>query len=388
MKIFDRLYGPLTFTNDDWLLFQTPEMARLRELSLSAVPPWLNPTGVCASKFEHTLGVAYLAREMLESFQLQDAQMARDLYFAALAHDLGTPPFSHISEHFQKLILGKNHEEFAAEIIQDSHFGQEIVKQGGDLERIVKLINGKFFPWSELINGSIDIDNIDNSLRYGWSMGLLNTKMYSPQILARNFHLTRDGLSILIGAVKHYLAWQNCRLKIYQYVHSPTNLSRGMMIFRALDLASRSQDLGRDYFLLTDSEAFSYLERKCNTHTKTIITRAKHWQFYKLVFSFSTTRPGKSLIQAAQDPATRSGMSDTLSKLIGAPDEDVCFYIGKDRGFKSLKIPIIDPQGNHFESPESILVPTWHIQVFVDLKWVNQRTKNKVKDCVNQLFIC
>ena len=61
-RVYDRLYGEIKFTENDWRLFQAPELTRLRQVSLSAIPPWCLATGTCASKFEHTLGVSHLAR--------------------------------------------------------------------------------------------------------------------------------------------------------------------------------------------------------------------------------------------------------------------------------------------------------------------------------------
>jgi len=58
----DKLYGGIRVTESDLRLFQTPEFRRLQEVSLSATPPWLLPARKCASRFEHSIGVAHLAK--------------------------------------------------------------------------------------------------------------------------------------------------------------------------------------------------------------------------------------------------------------------------------------------------------------------------------------
>src|SRR3989344_7166750 len=166
--ICDRLYGKIEYDANQLKLFQTREMARLRHVSLSAIPTWTIPTGVCASKFEHSIGVAHLATIVGSKAEFQD--IARDLYFAALAHDMGTPPFSHASEYFQIKLLKKNHEQFAEDVIDGSEFAKVVRKNGGDIERIINFVIGREKPMSDIVNGSIDIDNLDNSLRFGLSM--------------------------------------------------------------------------------------------------------------------------------------------------------------------------------------------------------------------------
>ena len=75
------------------------------------------------TRFEHTTGVAHLAKIVAQRPEFSGIGL--NLYLASLAHDLGTPPFSHASEYFQDLVLGKNHEEYIDEILIDkSAIGQ------------------------------------------------------------------------------------------------------------------------------------------------------------------------------------------------------------------------------------------------------------------------
>src|SRR3989344_9426960 len=94
----DPLYGALEISPAETELFQTPELARLRDISLSAVPTIMLPWGKIASRFEHSVGVAHLAKLVMEKSQFADIGI--DLVFAGLLHDIGSPPFSHLTEIF------------------------------------------------------------------------------------------------------------------------------------------------------------------------------------------------------------------------------------------------------------------------------------------------
>ncbi|MBI2263079.1 HD domain-containing protein, partial [Candidatus Berkelbacteria bacterium] len=250
--VYDRLYGKIPYSPPEARLFQTKELARLREVSLAAVPGWTTPAGVCASKFEHSLGVAHLARLLAERFEFQEIRF--ELFAAALAHDIGTPPFSHLSEQYLRWILDKNHEDYATDVIEGSEFAKVIKDQGGDINLVLKLIQGKYPPVSDVINGSIDLDNLDNTLRYGISMGLLRPweiNLYSPEKIARGFVL-REGQLCLEERIKTEIAgWAKCRQKVYDYVFSTQNLAPGTMISRAIEWARRESQIPPQHFLKT-----------------------------------------------------------------------------------------------------------------------------------------
>jgi len=187
MDYLDHLYGQLEFKKNVFALFQTKALTRLRDVSLSAVPPFTWASGMISSRFEHSVGVAHLARLLGKKKSFQ--KMSQNLFLAALLHDVGSPPFSHVTEEFQQEVTGMNHEEFVKEILKEEKLEKLVKKNKGDFKLIIKLIKGDYFPWSDLINGSIDLDNLDNSLRWGLGAGVFKTKFYEPEEVLNAFIL-------------------------------------------------------------------------------------------------------------------------------------------------------------------------------------------------------
>lgn len=366
--IYDRLYKRVELTEQDVRLFQTKELARLRHVSLSAIPTWTIPTGVCASKFEHSVGVAHLARVVSERPEFKE--VSRDLYFAALAHDLGTPPFSHASEHFQVKLTGKNHEVFAEEIIEGGEFAKEVKRQDGDINRVIAFVKGEDKPLSDLVNGSIDIDNLDNTLRYGLSMGLLHEAQYLPEELARAYAIRDRKLVLLAEYAAGIEGWEKTRRAVYEFVYGGINLSAGMMLVRALDFASREGEINRDYFLMTDSEAFTYLANECNTKTRTLIERADQWIFYPRVYNFRDAEVSDGFVSYVLDSDNRGRLADEISAELGISQEDVCVYMGKDKGFKKIHLPIVGDGDDQEHQPRNKLA--YMVQVYLHPKWVDK----------------
>jgi len=366
--VYDRLYRKVDLTEGDIKLFQTRELTRLRHVSLSAIPTWTIPTGVCASKFEHSVGVAHLAKIVSRRPEFQE--ISKDLYFAALAHDLGTPPFSHASEYFQVKLTGKNHEVFAEEIIEGGEFAGEVKRQGGNIDRVIAFVKGEDKPLSDLVNSSIDIDNLDNTLRFGLSMGLLHEAKYSPEELAKAYAIRDKELVLLAEHTDGIEGWEETRRAVYEFVYGGINLSAGMMLFRALDFARREGEIDRSYFLMTDSEAFSFLATKCNNRTKTLVDRTNRWIFYPRVYNLRETEVSDSLRSYVLDSDNRGRMADEISGVLHIPQEDVCVYMGKDKGFKKIHLPIVGNGDDQEHQPKSKLA--YMVQVYLNPKWVDK----------------
>lgn len=367
--IYDRLYGQLDISHNEWQLFQTPELARLRHVSLSAVPTWALPTGTCASKFEHTVGVTHLAKIIGHKPQFTDE--AINIYLAALLHDIGTPPFSHISEKFQVAILGKNHEEFVENIIDGSELVNLINKQGGSVTTILKLINGALRPLSDLINGSIDIDNLDNSLRWGLSMGILNSMPYSPEKIAASYTKMDNQIGFTKNIEPELVLWEQTRRFIYDIVYSNMNYSPDAMLTRALYFAAKSEKLTKNYFLLSDEAAFIYLSEKGDKQTQDLIYALSLWNFYLPCFQFTTTHPTTQLTSLAKDVLAVEKLTDELCNSLHIPTTHLCILIVKDRTHKNIQLPLVDNESGLSNYP-TLSEPYWRIDAFIHPSLVNK----------------
>ena len=360
--IYDRLYDKIPFTDADLKLFQTKEITRLRQVSLSAVPPWTIPIGSCSSRAEHSIGVMHLASIVGQKEEFRE--IAFNLKCAALAHDIGSPPFSHLSERFLKKILGKSHEEFAEDVLDGSEFAKEAQRQGSDMDVVLRLINGNLKPYSDLLNGTIDIDNLDNTIRYGLSAGLLNDKHYMPDKLAQAYTIYNGQIALLPGYQSQLQGWEECRNVVYQYIYSVYNLSSSAMIHRALDFAQREGELPREYFSMTDYEAFNYLLTHCNPRTQAIMESAQTWRFYPAVVNINTTEPSQKLSKVADNPDQRAIIADEIANSLGIAPENVCVYLGKTKGYRKIHLPILDEQNNDQEH-QPISQQTWVAQVYI-----------------------
>jgi HD superfamily phosphohydrolase len=174
-SLVDPLYGALRVSSWASAMLATAPFQRLAGVSLSDVPGELLFGRAFPSRLDHTLGVYHLARLA----RPQD----RSLHVAALAHDLGHGPFSHLSEPLMCERLREDHEQRSARLLGVVRVALEAmgVTQPSWLnwDDVARLIVGREDGRGALLNGRLDYDNTDNVARF-LRAGGLGMPSYDP----------------------------------------------------------------------------------------------------------------------------------------------------------------------------------------------------------------
>lgn len=283
MKIYDRLYKEMKFPPIIMELLNCPGLLRLRDVRMANNQFVAFPSFASSSRYEHSLGVCYLASICAESMQL-DEKDAIELMMACLYHDVGTPPFAHAMEEVLQAKFGFDHEQnlknlimgttdtFDGELAQIYQgYGLKILsvcqskkarRLGLDICRIAKLAAGDsqdFF--SELVNSKgMDLDNIDNIFRASSAMGLLLEECGEiAKMLASSF-IIKDGKIGLNGMyIDQIREWQKTRDLQYTAIFgSVDDFAYQTMIKKAINLLLEDEEnttgLDINSWRLTDSE--------------------------------------------------------------------------------------------------------------------------------------
>ena len=164
--------------NDDFVLdiIDTPVFQRLRRVRQLGVS-WLTFHGAEHSRFSHSLGVFNFAQRILHSlrerYKSNEAlreyldSHAKELKAAALLHDVGHAPFSHLLERaFQH---SPDHEDTTVKLITERESGIPQILESADIdpanvaEIIEKTSNDRIIV--DIVSSQLDADRMDYLLR-------------------------------------------------------------------------------------------------------------------------------------------------------------------------------------------------------------------------------
>lgn len=242
----DPVHGLIPISGTDEFLtdlINTPEFQRLHRIRQLGVASLTFP-GADHSRFCHSLGVMHIACRILDVLarRYQGSPPAslvsdhrRTILAAALLHDIGHGPFSHLMERAFK--SSKDHELRTKSMITDQTSGlwQVLKKRHGiDPEKVKEVIDHKF-PFlflQDIVSSQLDADRMDYLIRdshfagvdYGvfdleWILNCLCIGSYAEDDLndPERWRLCLDDKRGLQASEQLILARQHMSLQVYYH---------------------------------------------------------------------------------------------------------------------------------------------------------------------------
>lgn len=299
MILRDPVHDLVSFEAEEELivpaLLDTPEMQRLRRIKQLGVTHLVFP-GAEHSRFTHAIGAAHVMTRLIRRLRsLHDelpfwqrlaSDRARDALAAALLHDVGHGPYSHL---FEEAIAGAvHHEAWSLRIVRDP--GTAVHKKLSNIDpalpdRVAALITGgkdlKYdLPYlAHAVSGTFDVDRCDYLLRDAHMTGvryglfdldwLLRSLRFSPTTAGQPPRFAIDGLKGLPAIEGFVLARRFMFEQVY--LHKATRAAESMIkaifaraamvlrdgtrldpIPRALELAAHGQEIPLGAYLDLD----------------------------------------------------------------------------------------------------------------------------------------
>ena len=271
-EIKDPVHGYVYITEAEKHLIDSYPVQRLHRLRQLAGSEFVY-SGANHTRFEHSIGVMYLAGKLTENqnlSQLLSEEEIQIVRMAALLHDVGHGPFSHVFEHLLVKFLNKTHEDMTRWIIQKSELRDIISGLGYDADAIGKLAvgelrrRGKAFL-DQIIQSAVDVDKLDFVVRDTYHTGA----EYGYVDIFRLIHMLDvlgENLAVDVGALSALESFVFARLESFRSIYFH-RVGRAAQIMLATAMEAAKDELGlvdfdspEDYLALNDYTVWTKLK--------------------------------------------------------------------------------------------------------------------------------
>ncbi len=271
-EIKDPVYGYVYINKIEKDIVDSFPIQRLHRLRQLAGAEYVYP-GANHTRFEHSIGTMYLAQRLTENSNLSQYLSKEEfimIRFAALLHDVGHGPFSHVFEHLLEKFLDKTHEELTVWVIKKSELRGIIEKAGYDANDVAKLATGslhrkgKMFI-DQIIQSAVDVDKLDFIVRDTYHTGA----EYGNVDVFRLIHVLDvldDSLAVDSGALSALESFILARIESFKSIYFH-RVSRAAQIMLAMAMERAKDELGlvdfetpEEYLALNDYTVWTMLK--------------------------------------------------------------------------------------------------------------------------------
>jgi HD superfamily phosphohydrolase len=293
-EIKDPVHGYVYITEEEKRIIDSYPMQRLRRLRQLAGSEYVYP-GANHTRFEHCLGVMYLAGEVLENPNISrivsddEVDMCR---ISALLHDVGHGPFSHVFEQLLIKELDKTHEDITSWIVEKSEVGDKLSKMGYTCQEVAELAVGKLHKkdrtfLDQIISSAVDVDKQDFIVRDTYHTGA----EYGFIDVFRLIHaldVLGENLAVELGALSALESFMIARIESFKSIYFH-RVGRAAQIMLATAMEKANGELGltafktpEEYLMLDDYTVWSAL-KKCEA-SKGIIADLERRRMLKCAY--------------------------------------------------------------------------------------------------------
>ena len=258
-EITDPVHRYIRFSEVEKDLIDTAIFQRLRRIRQLAGAHLVYP-GAQHSRFEHSLGTMHIAgyagETLLAKGYLDDEDKVQKLRLAALLHDVGHGPFSHLFEEVLDLRRNKSHEDIGKQMISDSALSDILKKHGYNPSDVCRLSFGesKIKFLNEIIAGGLSSDLMDYLSRDGLFTGVEYGKIDYHRLVS-SFEVVQNGhLAINRSALYSFESMLISRYEMFKavYFHKTVRSAEVMLL--------NSMLMSDEYLNLTNTSTNSYID--------------------------------------------------------------------------------------------------------------------------------
>ncbi len=290
-RVRDPIHGLIELSEKEVKLINTKAFQRLRRIRQLAMAFLVYPSAL-HTRFEHSIGVMHIAGRICAELKNRGSNKVTDkaieqVRLAALLHDIGHGPFSHVSELLLEKYASEHpvtkqnrekiHEQITVDIIRhDCEINDILCPEQREL--VIELIQGKeTSDWQrDVVSSELDADKMDYLLRDSYFAGVKYGEYDLEKLIEScRIHVEQTDTSLAISSEGIYALEQLllARYHMTQQVYwHKVSLISSQMIVRGITLAieAGNTDMKKLYqYIESDKEKF--IQNYLNYHDEKVI---------------------------------------------------------------------------------------------------------------------
>jgi len=332
-EIKDPVHGYVYITQAEKGVIDSFPVQRLHRLRQLAGAEYVYP-GANHTRFEHSVGVMHLAGLLAENphlSQLLSEDDVQKVRIAALLHDVGHGPFSHVFEHLLVKFLNKTHEDINIWIVQKSELRDVLKGLGYDPDELAKLSVGMLHRpgrafMDQILRSAVDVDKLDFVVRDTYHTGA----EYGYVDVFRLIHMLDvldENLAVDLGALSALESFILARIESFKSIYFH-RVGRAVQIMLATAMEEAKDELGlvgfrspEEYLALDDYTVWTML-KGCKK-SKGIIESLERRKLLKCAYDQTFYVKDKTVSSLFSVEEIRNQMRDKIASEAGVNPRSV-----------------------------------------------------------------
>jgi HD superfamily phosphohydrolase len=332
MKVIrDPIHGYIELDALTMALIDSAPMQRLRRISQLGLSNLVYP-GANHTRFEHSLGVMHLAGMLTSRIDTVTGEEKEELRVAALLHDLGHGPFSHVTEGLVKHYTRQGHEDIR-DILKKGEIAEILGEHGINPVKVERHIQGQT-DFGKILNSEIDVDKMDYLVRdshyTGVAFGLVDHAR-----LINEMQFYENKLVVAAGGVKAAESLLVSRFLMHPsvYYHHVSRIAETMFVRAVEDLIQQEMLDPFELRRMDDARIFETI-RNNSGYAGELAARLDGRKLYKRALYVGFEDVGEGVLKQRKNVRR---IETEIADMVGIDSKEVLIDIPRDPEIVEMK---------------------------------------------------